>query len=220
MRVRNLILTFMLVLGLVVAAFPASAALLGIQIVVQHNTGAGFFTVGTALGGAAGSSTPLDVLAFPPTTLRFIVQFDDPGAAVNGYGTSIVASDPTEIDFVNGSAVELSGAGFASLGANPNNSLNDGSPATGNAARGGSATFASQNMYRVDYLVIGNGFDLREFTVNLTLVGSGNTLNTAAREASVRVVSSVAISPEPSTLFLFGTGLAGLAIFGRRKLRK
>ena len=91
-------------------------------------------------------------------------------------------------------------------------------PESGNGNSAGSGTVTTQDLYRVDYLVTAPFTDaLRDFTVNLTAVGTGNTLNTAAREASVRVDAGAAILPEPSTLLLLGSGLAALAGLVRRK---
>jgi len=220
MNGRNSSLLLVLLVAVAVGPWistpPAQAASLGIQIVVELDTGGGFVSQGTAAGAGAGASIPLIVTASAGNTLRFTVRYDTAVVSYNAYGTTIVTDDPTEIDFKNGSATDLSGKGFASGAGNPNFGLNDTAPAASGGNSAGSGTSTVQDLYRVEFIVTGPVTDaLRDFTVNLTATGTGNTVNTAAREASVRV--DEAIVPEPSTFLLLGSGLAALAGMTRRR---
>jgi hypothetical protein len=179
------------------------AASLGIQITVFRNGN----LVGTAAGGVAGAAPTLTVTAAPGDTLRFQVALDQ-SATFNSYSTTIATDDPTEIDFVNGSGMDLSGKGFTG-GGNPNTTLNDASPASGAASvpgSGGSVT--TQDLYRLDYTVqpgVTNDASA-DIRINLVSIGS-NTVNTAIREAALRVDAQ---APEPASLLLLGIGLIPL----------
>ena len=71
----------------------------------------------------------LIVSVAPGDTIRFLVSIvgtpDDPN--LTSYDSTVTADDPTEIDYIVGSDVELSGLGFAF---SPNGSLNDVDPSS------------------------------------------------------------------------------------------
>lgn len=224
MKLRNFLIASLAVLGLVAfTAGQASAVLLGINIEVFKNG----ISQGTAFGGASTSTnTPLIVTATTGDTLRFVVMLtSNPGNNTSSFGTRITgdlnnsSGGVNEISFVTGSAVALGGGVFVTLGANPNSQLNDTTPADGNA-NSTAGNFDTQNLYRVDYIVGTVVTDaLRDFNAVLTGYASnpgGDLLDANLDSASVRVDSV----PEPATLLLLGSGLAGLVGFGRKKLRK
>lgn len=229
MKVRNLLIASLVALGLVAfSAGQAAAVNVGINIEVFKNG----VSQGTAFGGASTSTnTPLIVTASTGDTLRFVVYLNqDPATNTGSYGSNITgdlnnaSGGSAELRFVAAGAVDLSGLGFVNIGANPNTQLNDATPGNGNAnTPAGSVN--SVNLYRVDYVVqtvVTDG--LRDFNVVLTGYTSSpaaDLLDPALDSASVRVDSGGAPPiPEPATLLLLGSGLAGLAGFGRRSLRK
>ena len=222
----SLIALFVVCGLLALAVGQAGAAAIGINIEVFRNG----VSQGTALGGpSTNTNIPLVVWAFPGDTLRFVVLVNTASLAITIYQTSITADannaagGSAELRYVAGGAVELTGNGFDLFGANPNNSLNDNSPTVGSAVAGslvGPGT-ASPNLYRIDYVVQAgvNADPLRDFTVVLGSLQNpgGDTVDTFHDSASVQVNPN---APEPGSLLLLGSGLAGLAISSRKKIRK
>jgi len=230
MKLVKMFIISLMALGLVgLTAGTSAAASLGINIEVFKNG----VSQGTAIGGASTSTNVIfDVSAVAGDTLRFLVMLNAvPGGTMTAFGTNIMGVDANnsagglaEMRYVAGSAATFTGQNFAILGGNPNNSLNDTSPAVGNGNSASSAaTTNGPNLYKVEYIVQAgvNADALRDFNVVLTGIptspGGSDTLSTGTDSASVRVNLSI---PEPASLLLLGSGLAALVGYGRKKVRK
>lgn len=192
-------------LGLIL---PGKAAAVAIQIEAFKNG----VSLGTAFGGSStANATPLVVTASPGDTVRFLIQIDAP-SMVTAYQTSISATGPLAMGFIVGSAIELTGLGFAAFAGNPNNSLNDSTPEAGLANSAVSSTTGPvQNLYRLDYIIQAGGSG--NFIVTLgAFFASPNSADPDQDTAVVHI--SV---PEPTSLFLVFSGLGAFGLLSRRR---
>lgn len=198
------------------------AATLGLDVVVQVDTGSGFVTRGTAVG-STGTPTPLDVGVDVGDTVRFRAQLrgtpDD--ANIASYRTDFLVDDPNEIDYSPNTGVDLTGLGFLS-GSSPDDTLTDGTPASGTVVSNtGSQPYGTNApLFKVDYVVQsglnGDGnVDLNMAFSSLTSVGGSdsNALETAQVRLNFSGTGIPALSPEGLALFVL---LAPAAYLVRR----
>lgn len=194
----------------------ASAAItVGGEFIVSVNGGG----AQSVLGGPDGASnTPLDLAVSEGDVVELLVLIGY-GLEIRQYETTITTDDPLSLDYVDGSAVDISTLGFSAL-ADPDATLQDGTPGDGPADSDlcpvGTCSAPSTNtLYRLSWEVQ-TGFPidaLRDITISIDSIffdDGAHSLDPAADTMSIRLI------PEPGTAGLLIVGLVGLAARSRR----